>query len=203
MKKYFVRNGYPVKLIEERANKKIDTLSHAKPLIHTVPKLDLYAAFPYSSRTNNRNIHGAIKKIVQGFFPQINLKIVFKNGNSVSSFFSFKDTVPSLLRSNIMYRYSCAQCPATYYGETTRHMCTRIAEHKGLSVRTGKPVTKPLNSSIRDHSIQTGHDLLNSNFTIAFSTNSCNLKISESILIQQNSPDLNNTDSSVPLNILS
>ena len=131
------------------------------------------------------------------------MKIVFKNGNSVSSFFSFKDTVPSLLRSNIVYRYSCAQCPATYYGETTRHMCTRIAEHKGLSVRTGKPVTKPLNSSIRDHSIQTGHDLLNSNFTIAFSTNSCNLKKSESILIQQNSPDLNNTDSSVPLNILS
>ena len=101
-----------------------------------------------------------------------------------------------------MYKFSCAQCSATYYDETSRHMSTRIAEHKGLSARTGKPVTNPLNSSIRDHALETGHEINNSNFSIVFSTKSQNLRVSESLLINKNSPPLNNTESSVPLNIL-
>ena len=167
-----------------------------------MPKLSLYASIPYSSKANNRNIHKDVQDIVTKFFPQIDLKIIFRNTHTIGSLFRFKDSIPSSVRSNIVYKYSCAQCAATYYGETSRHFCTRIAEHKGLSVRTGKPVTNPLNSSIRDHSIQTGHELFNSNFSIVFSTNVQNLRISESIIINRNQPSLNNTESSAPLHIL-
>ena len=151
---------------------------------------------------DNQNMHKDVQKLVTQFFPQIDLKIVFKNSHTIGSYFKFKDSIPDLVTSNVVYRFSCAQCPATYYGETSRHITTRIAEHKGLSARTGKPVTNPLNSSIRDHSLETGHEINNSNFSIIFSSNSQNLRVAESILINKNSPSLNNTESSVPLNIL-
>ena len=101
-----------------------------------------------------------------------------------------------------MYSYKCGQCSAQYFGETTRHLKTRIAEHRGLSARTSKPVARPLNSSIRDHALQTGHDILNKKFSIILNTDAANLKISESIFIHRLKPGLNNTESSIPLHIL-
>ena len=202
LKKYFFQNGYPIKLINDVVVGKVSELSVDKPLIPTVEKMNIYSSIPFLNSSDNRSVYKDIQKIVNDFFPQINLKIVFKNSHTVGSYFKFKDSIPDLLCSNVVYKYSCAQCSATYYGETTRHISTRIAEHKGLSVRTGKPVTNPLNSSIRNHSLETGHDIPNSSFSIVFSTNSHNLRVSESILINQNSPSLNNTESSIPLNIL-
>ena len=109
----------------------------------------------------------------------------------VFSFFSYKDKVPVSVLSNIVYKYTCAQCPATYYGETSRHLKTRIAEHRGLSARTGKPVTRPLFSSVRDHSIEFNHDLKTDNFQILAHSNKNDVKIVESILIDRDKPDLN------------
>ena len=43
--------------------------------------------------------------------------------------FSVKDSVPQGLRSRVVYKFSCAGCNASYIGETTRHLCTRIREH--------------------------------------------------------------------------
>ena len=202
LKKFFFQNGFPIKLVEGKIRKKLSDIHNSKPIVHTVPKLDIYACFPFLDKTSNRKIHDEIQEIITKFYPQINLKIIFKNNNTISSFFNFKDRIPDEVRSNIVYKYCCGQCCATYYGETTRHLRTRIAEHLGLSARTGKPVLKPLNSSIRDHSLETSHDILKNNFSIVFSSSSYNLRTSESIFIKQYSPSLNNTESSSPLNIL-
>ena len=129
-------------------------------------------------------------------------KIIFRNKFSVGSFFRTKDSIPSLVQSNLVYSYRCGQCDSTYYGETSRHLKTRIAEHKGLSNRTGKPITNPSHSSIRDHSLETGHELNSQNFKIIFRCNSLDLKISESILINQNQPNFNNMETSTNLSIL-
>ena len=104
--------------------------------------------------------------------------------------------------SNIVYKFSCGQCTATYYGETTRHLRTRIAEHRGLSARTGQPVTRPLHSSIRDHALASGHDINTDDFQVVFATNTVKLRIAESIIIHENRPNLNNMESSAPLKIL-
>ena len=39
-----------------------------------------------------------------------------------------------------------------------RHTSTRIAEHIGISVRTGELLISPPYSTIRDHALQVGHD---------------------------------------------
>ena len=107
-----------------------------------------------------------------------------------------------MLRSNLVYKFSCGQCDATYYGETTRHLKTRIAEHKGLSPRTNLPLCNPNHSSIRDHALETNHGIDNCNFQIVFETSSFDTKISESILIHKFEPSLNNRESSIKLSIL-
>ena len=78
------------------------------------------------------------------------------------------------------------------------HALLRI---RGPSHRTGIPLTSPPHSSIRDHAFLTGHDINTDDFKVIFSTNSQNLRTSESILINKFKPSLNNMESSIPLHI--
>ena len=43
--------------------------------------------------------------------------------------FSVKDPVPVELRSNAVYKFTCASCNSCYVSETSRHLSTRIREH--------------------------------------------------------------------------
>ena len=92
-------------------------------------------------------------------------------------------------------------CSATYVGETTRHLRTRISEHRGLSPRSGLPVSSKNNSNIYAHYIDTGHDILPSQFEIV-GNQDFYLKIAESLIIHKTKPNLNSSHTSVPLNII-
>ena len=102
----------------------------------------------------------------------------------------------------MVYLYNCGQCSAQYCGETTRHLKTRVAEHRGVSPRTGVTYKSPVCSNVRDHAVVTGHDINFENFTVLHRTDSYNLRLAESILIHKLKPNLNGMDSSIPLNIL-
>ena len=43
--------------------------------------------------------------------------------------FSVKDPMPVELRSNVVYKFTCASCNSCYVGETSRHLSTRIREY--------------------------------------------------------------------------
>ena len=51
----------------------------------------------------------------------------------------------------------CRCCSASYVGQTTRHLHTRVSEHLGISPITGKPSSSPPMSSISSHLKTTGH----------------------------------------------
>ena len=72
--------------------------------------------------------------LINKYFPQIDFSCIFVNKNIVSSFFPFKDQIPLMMSSNIIYKYSCGQCQSSYIGETNRHFISRICEHKGISL---------------------------------------------------------------------
>ena len=55
------------------------------------------------------------------------------------------------MRSAVAYIYQCPKCGAQYVGSTNRNLSTRAAEHAGVSVRTGLPLSQPCQSHIRDH----------------------------------------------------
>ena len=65
--------------------------------------------------------------------------------------FKFKNNIPTPLVSLLVYQYNCNRYNSIYVGKTTRHLATKISEHKGVSHRTGAQLSSPIFSSIRNH----------------------------------------------------
>ena len=199
---YFCQNLFPLELVQKVIGKKLsDLFNTTNDPVTTVARDILYLSIPFLSFRLNRELKGEILKLTKKFYPQVDLRVRFRNDFTVGSFFKYKDMVDTLLRSNVVYEFSCGQGDATYIGETTRHLCTRIAEHRGVSIRTGKNLSSP-KSNIFKHFVDTGHTISAENFKIISNCTRENLKLTESIFIHDRKPNLNNMDSSTPLNIL-
>ena len=87
-----------------------------------------------------------------------------------------------------------------YIGKSERNLILRFAEHSGKSARTGRPISHPSNSSIRNHTEKMNHPLNESDFTILHKArNSLDLPLLESLYIQHKTPELNCDSSSYSL----
>ena len=179
----------------------MDKIFCKNSLVSTVNREPFFVGIPFFDKKTNENLKSDLTKLAYRFYPQISLKIIFQNNFSIKSFFPFKDRVDTLLQSDVVYKYSCSHCNATYVGETARHLHTRISEHRGVSHRTGHLLNKTPNSNIFKHYLDTGHDVLPSQFEVVCNI-SQNLKLTESIVIHQLKPSLNENLSSVKLNIV-
>ena len=105
-----------------------------------------------------------------------------------------------MLRSGVVYEFKCRSCNASYIGQTKRHLATRIAEHRGISVRTNRRVLKPLYSAIRDHSLDADHVFSKEDFRVLHtSTLDTERSICESLLAAKLKPALCHHDTSTPL----
>ena len=114
------------------------------------------------SRNLKRSVRSNIQELVRRFYLQIYFCLSFKNSFTVNIFFSFKDPILFSMCSNVIYSYNCEQCFAQYYGETKRHIKTRIAEYKELPTRTSIPIFNLPHSNIHTHVLYKGHENNNS-----------------------------------------
>ena len=201
LRKYFTGNGFNIFTLENQISKKLNLIKNPVPVVASAAKRIVYCKIPFLSDYHNRNFEKLFSKIVQEYFPHVNVRLIFSNQFTVGKMFPFKDMVPKCIRSNIVYKYDCGICHSTYIGETTRHYTTRIAEHKGVSPLTGAPMSK-VNSHIYQHFLETGHTIKDENFSILHGSNPCDIQLSESIAIHEHKPDLNDRMSSTPLNLL-
>ena len=112
-----------------------------------------------------------------------------------------KDATPRVLKSNVVYRYSCAVCNAGYFGKTSGHLHVRICEHKGVSCLTGKHFDRPSFSAIREHSMSCAPIALDSFQILARGNTDIGLLIKESLLIADQRPILNSNISSLELRV--
>ena len=202
LRKFFSQNGYKLDMINECISKKLNSIYEPTPPVTTVPKQILYCKVPYMSSFFNKQLNSEISNLVSKFYPQINLRIIFNNVRTIESLFRYKDEIPTPVRSNIVYKYTCGICDSTYLGETTRHFKTRVAEHRGISSRTGMPLVSANRSNVFSHFLKTGHEVLPNYFSIVQSTKDYELKTAESITILKLKPNLNEMVSSKPLFIL-
>ena len=195
---YFYDNGYPKDLVYREVRK----LARSSPKTQTAAQQKLYASLPYFG-SQAEKLKKELITIIAEYYPQLDFKIALTNKYTISSLFPFKDVLPMALRSNVIYSYSCAQCASgTYIGSTVRPTYMRISEHRGRSYRTGKLLTSPPHSAIRDHAIGTSHTIHDSNFKILDSEKNENyLRILESLYIGKCKPNLNNMKSSFALEI--
>ena len=103
-------------------------------------------------------------------------------------------------RSNLIYRYTCQCCKAFYIGKTDRHLGQRIAEHTGISARTGKPFANRPKSDIFDHCQKCQTEVLPENFSIEDTHSSKNgLNILESLHQKVKKPTIGIQQQSTPL----
>ena len=203
LKRYFYLNGFPNKFVTAVIGRKVSLLRNPSIKISTVSKKPLYISIPFISHKTNSDIKKELRKLVSENYPQLSLRIIFANTFTIRSFFNFKDRVPTELLSNLVYRFNCSQCQATYIGETSRHLHTRMSEHRGISPRTLLQVLKPKDSRIRDHSEESNHTFNFTNFKVLKICHPFDLELTESVLIHKLKPNLNRSECSVPLKILS
>ena len=131
-----------------------------------------------------------------------NVRFVFQTKCKISSFFTFKDKIPSFLRSGIVYKFKCGSCNATYYGKTKPHFKVRMCEHLEISVLTEKRVKGDDDSAIKEYFLFGNHTSDFENFSI-FAANNDNFKVTlmESLLINRDHPPLNKNKQSLPFEL--
>ena len=104
-----------------------------------------------------------LTKLLKTHYPNIKVHIIFKSAKRVWSFFQYKDRFPSLVCSNVVYKFTCSGCNANYYCKTNRNLLIHCNEYLGIN-RNGRKLAKSSPSSIRDHVEQTGDMLLSMTF---------------------------------------
>ena len=101
---------------------------------------------------------------------------------------------------NVLYKFLCGSCNATYYTKTCQHFNVRVAEHSGISSLTGKKSKTRTTTAIKVHMLFCDHIVSLYNFKILTSNNSeFYVKIKESFLISPDKPELNRNEKSLPL----
>ena len=106
------------------------------------------------------------------------------------------------LRSNIVYKFTCGRCNATYYGQTFHHFKVRIGEQSGISPLTNKRSKSKKLTAVKDHMLICDQPVSFDNFKVLASSNSeFHLKIKESLLIFRDQPVLNKNEASLPLHL--
>ena len=150
LKSILYKNSYPRDLIGKCIKEFLDKVLTPKPVVSTVPKKQLIITLPYLGKLSLQ-LRTRINRIMKSKLPYCNVQFVFQTKCEISNFFTFKDKIPLVLRSGIVYNFQCGSCNATYYGKTKRHFKVRMCEHLGISALTGKRVKGDDDSAIKEH----------------------------------------------------
>ena len=199
LKSYFSKNCYPYHIFDNLINWFLDNIFRPKPVLCNVPRKQMYVSLPYVPDASF--LKRQLTEFLGNMYPYVKFHFIFKNPLTIGSLFTFKDTLPELMRSYTVYLFSCPNCQlGNYVGYSNRLVKVRIDSHRGVSYRTGCDLAKKEFSAIRNHSLTCKHTIKYSDFKIlSQSQNSYSLPFLESLYIKQLSPNLNNSTSSVPL----
>ena len=165
----------------------------------TVEKKLFFIALPYLGNLSLA-IRTRLENSINKNLPFCKIKIVFKSMTCLSKFFRFKNKVPFNLRSTVVYKFSCGNSNATYYGKACRHLNIRVGEHSSVSPLTWKKSKAKTTTAIKDHILLWDHVVsLEYSKILASSNSEFHLKIKGSLLISSDKPELNRNEKSLLL----
>ena len=113
-----------------------------------------------------------LKNSISKNLPFCKIRVIFKSATRISNFFQFIDKMPCCLRSNVVYKFSCGRCNATYYGKTCRNLSVRVAEHSGVSPLTGKKSMPKTSAAVKGHTLFCDHIVSIDDFKILATSDS-------------------------------
>ena len=136
LKKYFSNNGYPSFIFDKSLRQFLENIS-PKTQELTVPKKSVYVSLPYMGGMSTV-VKRELNNVLTSLYPYVNFHFIFSNPLTISSMFKFKDVLPELMRSRVIYHFNCPKCNlGNYVGCTNRLLKVRIDSHRGVSHRTG------------------------------------------------------------------
>ena len=100
------------------------------------------------------------------------IKIIYKLSTRLANFFRFKDKIPLWLCSNIVYKFTCGRCNATYYSKTCHHFKVRIVEHSAISPLTNKRSKSKKSTAVKDYMLMCNQPVYFDDFKVLTSSNS-------------------------------
>ena len=199
---FFKNNGFPVQFIESKINKFLHS-KYCNITNNETNNQKLYFSLPFFGHQSEK-LKDDLLNLLRQYFPDYSSNIILVNRFTIGSLFRNKDTLNKGMLSAVVYKYVCPACGAQYVGSTTRSLATRAAEHAGISVRTGVPLSQPSQSHIRDHLLTCGGPQIALNHFEIIGTcinNSLELRILESLHIAKIKPSLNCMKSAYPLSL--
>jgi hypothetical protein len=205
LRNFFTKNGFPLGVVNTQIKKflakKYDSVIVQNPV--NVPARDFYLSLPYFGHQSEK-LKSELATLLSKYFKEKSFKIILVNSFTIGSFFRFKDRLPRVMQSSLVYKYCCARCASCYVGSTVRNLYMRVAEHAGKSYRTGVRLSRPPLSAIRDHAeADCDERVTDDSFTIlGTASNSVELRILESLYILKLKPCLNDNSSAFSLNLV-
>ena len=200
---FYSSNGFPTKIFWRCVRRFLHRVHHPPLPSFNVPKDIRYLSLPFLGH-HSYVLRNSLQSMFKLHFPQMDVRIVLSNKNTIGSMFPTKDKLPLSICSNVIYMYKCEagdDCFSSYIGSTTRRLKERMCEHMGISFLTGQKLSDP-KSSIYDHIEDTGHPISEESFKIIGSCRADDsILILESVLIKYHRPNLNNMNSAYPLQI--
>ena len=122
------RNGFPLLFIDKIIKNYLDgKFSNTEPQDSANKIPPRYYKLPFLGDASIL-LKNRLSKLVSRCCDNAKVKLIFVP-IKLNSFFSLKDVPRASLKSSVVYRFTCAGCSASYVGETSRHLTTRIKEH--------------------------------------------------------------------------
>ena len=199
LKKMLFANGFSFNFIDTYLGKQL-----RKIMCPNVPKTTVNRAvvyFPISFMGKKSfSFKNNLTRLLNEFYPQLNIRVIFKPNRTIGSLFKLKDRVPIELQASAIYKYQCGSCNATYIGKSKRQIRVRQFELLGRSIRTNRPLGKPSFSAIHQHAEEKDHPVHLDNFSVLTSrSNEMELSTVETLYIIKEKPSLCNNERSVEL----
>ena len=97
--------------------------------------------------------------------------------------------IPKDLQSYVVYKFTCGCCNASYIGETSRHLSTRVKEH--LESDKESAVYKHLHAKTRQSRLCKRKSNADSFIILDKAATKYQLRIKEGMYIKRDTPELN------------
>ena len=175
------RNQYPADFYEPIIEKVIEKL--VKPNDEAEEKPEIL----YKVKIQYRGFHTDqfVKYLKESGAP---VQVVLTIQKLKSCLPSLKQRVPMMLRSNLVYKFTCPRCNACYVGKTCRHLASRVSEYR---TKSSEPVFRHMTACGVDKS--TTEDNVEV-LRVVGGNNSFHLSIMEALYIRELAPKINTRD---------
>lgn len=122
-------NGYPKEFVNEIVKTRVNKFYNGNKSVQATKKIR-YIAAPYVPGLAER-----INKTLREYDMALGCKAENNVGNAVFS--KTKYPIPKKMKSKVIYRIDCLDCPAKYPGQTKQKIVNRTAKHRS-DIKTGK-----------------------------------------------------------------